>query len=107
MEYQSPSSSSAQNMLRQLYLKAPFTVGIFRRSANARVCREVEASLEQDPLFSLEDVSVIVVGAVFKVSMLIPFKERTQHREKEQHLLQPGMPMIHSNLREEGATETF
>lgn len=60
-----------QNMLRQLYLKAPFTVGMFRRSANARVCREVEASLEQDPLFSLEDVSVIVVGAVFKVSMLI------------------------------------
>ena len=44
-------------MLRQLYLKGPFTVGIFRKSANARVCREVEADLESNPLFSLEDVS--------------------------------------------------
>lgn len=54
------------NMLRHLYLKGPLTVGIFRRSANARVCREVEASLEKDPLFDLEDVSIIVVGSVFK-----------------------------------------
>jgi hypothetical protein len=55
-----------QNMLRQLYLKGPFTVGIFRKSANARICREVEAQLEEDHEFCLDEVPITVVGSVFK-----------------------------------------
>lgn len=58
-------------MLRQLYLKGPFTVGIFRKSANARICRELQVKLEANPLASLEDVSVVVVGSVFKVSQIV------------------------------------
>lgn len=55
------------NMLKQLYLEGPFTVGIFRKSANARICREIEAKLEVDPSFPLSDVNIVVVGSVFKV----------------------------------------
>ena len=55
-----------QNMLQQLYCKGPFTVGIFRKSANARLCREVEARLEEDPEYALDDVPITVVGSVFK-----------------------------------------
>lgn len=55
------------NMLNRLYFEGPFTVGIFRKSANARVCREIEAKLEVDPSFPLTDVNIVVVGSVFKV----------------------------------------
>lgn len=55
-----------QNMLHQLYTKGPFTVGIFRKSANARLCREVAARLEADPDYCLDEVPIAVVGSVFK-----------------------------------------
>ena len=54
------------NMMRQLYLKGPSTLGIFRKSANARICREIASRLEEDPEFSLDDVPITVIGSVFK-----------------------------------------
>lgn len=55
-------------MLGQLYTKGPYTVGIFRKSANARLTRELKAKLEEQFDYPLDDASIIVVGAVFKVS---------------------------------------
>lgn len=54
------------NMMRQLYLKGPSTLGIFRKSANARLCREIASRLEEDPEFLLDDVPITVIGSVFK-----------------------------------------
>lgn len=56
----------AQNMLHQLYTKGPLTVGIFRKSANARLCREIAARLEADPDYCLDETPIAVVGSVFK-----------------------------------------
>lgn len=55
-------------MLVQLHAKGPYTVGIFRKSANARLTRELKAKLEEQFDYPLDECSVIVVGAVFKVS---------------------------------------
>lgn len=61
-----PAAPHTQNMLHQLYTKGPFTVGIFRKSANARLCREIAARLEADPEYCLDEVPIAVVGSVFK-----------------------------------------
>jgi len=57
-------------MLKELFLKGPYTVGIFRKSANARVCKEFRAKLETDPNSDMTDVPVIVIASVFKVRFL-------------------------------------
>lgn len=56
-------------MLKQLHSKGPFTVGIFRKSANARVTRELKAQLEEEPNTPLDDISLIVVASVLKVML--------------------------------------
>ena len=56
-------------MLKELFVKGPFTIGIFRKSANARVCKEFRAKLESDPNTNVSDVPVIVIASVFKVSL--------------------------------------
>ncbi|XP_072144857.1 uncharacterized protein [Dermacentor andersoni] len=53
-------------LLRQLFLRGPFTYGIFRKSGNVRSKRELQARLEEDPDFSLSDVPIHVVAAAFK-----------------------------------------
>ncbi|XP_067142901.1 uncharacterized protein [Centruroides vittatus] len=53
-------------ILTQLFQKGPFTVGIFRKSANARCCRELKQKLEVDPDYDLRDVSVLVLASVLK-----------------------------------------
>lgn len=53
-------------MLKELWSKGPFTVGIFRKSANARVCKEFRAKLESDPNTDVSQVPVIVIASVFK-----------------------------------------
>ncbi|RWS31473.1 Rho GTPase-activating protein 20-like protein [Leptotrombidium deliense] len=54
------------NMLRVLRVKGPYTVGIFRKSANARVCRELKAKLDDTPNCSFDEFPVIVIASVFK-----------------------------------------
>ncbi|XP_077487676.1 uncharacterized protein LOC144098720 isoform X3 [Amblyomma americanum] len=53
-------------LLRQLFLRGPFTYGIFRKSGNVRSKRELQARLEEDPDLNLSDVPIHVVSAVFK-----------------------------------------
>ena len=61
-----PPLSHPQNMLKELLAKGPFSVGIFRKSANARVCKEFRAKLESDPNTDVSDVPVNVIASVFK-----------------------------------------
>ena len=55
-------------MLVQLFLQGPYTVGIFRKSANARACRELKEKLESEPDCDMRNVPIIVLSSVFKVS---------------------------------------
>ncbi|XP_066594917.1 rho GTPase-activating protein 20-like isoform X2 [Prorops nasuta] len=54
-------------MLQQLFAKGPFTQGIFRRSANVRIVRELRDQIESsgDPS-CLEDAPIIAVAALLK-----------------------------------------
>ncbi|XP_020707117.2 uncharacterized protein LOC105684468 isoform X3 [Athalia rosae] len=54
-------------MLQQLFAKGPFTQGIFRKSANVRIVRELRDQIEStgDPS-CLEDAPVIAVAALLK-----------------------------------------
>ncbi|XP_054158189.1 uncharacterized protein LOC128956496 [Oppia nitens] len=54
------------NMLHELIQKGPYTLGIFRKSANARVCKEFRAKLETETDPDVGQVPVIVVASVFK-----------------------------------------
>ncbi|CAG2162982.1 unnamed protein product [Oppiella nova] len=49
-------------MLKELYQKGPYTVGIFRKSANARVCKEFRAKLESESEPNIGEVPVIVIA---------------------------------------------
>ncbi|CAL4238599.1 unnamed protein product, partial [Meganyctiphanes norvegica] len=55
-------------MLTQLFLKGPFTQGIFRKSANARLVRELKEKLDNDVenTVDLENVNITTVAALFK-----------------------------------------
>lgn len=53
-------------MLIELMQRAAQTVGIFRKSANARVCRELKAELEQNPDCNLNEYPIVVIASVFK-----------------------------------------
>ncbi|XP_054008638.1 rho GTPase-activating protein 20-like isoform X2 [Hylaeus anthracinus] len=54
-------------MLQQLFAKGPFTQGIFRKSANVRIVRELRDQIEStgDPN-CLEDAPIIAVAALLK-----------------------------------------
>ncbi|XP_076279921.1 uncharacterized protein LOC143208836 isoform X2 [Lasioglossum baleicum] len=54
-------------MLQQLFAKGPFTQGIFRKSANVRIVRELRDQIETtgDPS-CLEDAPIIAVAALLK-----------------------------------------
>lgn len=57
-----------RNLLNELYHRGPSTVGIFRKSPNAKHCRDLRQKLETDSLGSLEQFQVTVIASVFKVS---------------------------------------
>lgn len=56
-------------LLSELYVRGPRTVGIFRRSPNARHCRELKQQLECDSTGSIEHYQVTVIASAFKVSL--------------------------------------
>ncbi|KAK3893459.1 hypothetical protein Pcinc_002722 [Petrolisthes cinctipes] len=56
-------------MLSQLFMKGPFTVGIFRKSANARLVRELREKLdlsETEGAVDMESVHITAVAALLK-----------------------------------------
>ncbi|XP_072755151.1 uncharacterized protein [Anoplolepis gracilipes] len=54
-------------MLQQLFAKGPFTQGIFRKSANVRIVRELRDQIESTGDVScLEDAPIIAVAALLK-----------------------------------------
>lgn len=54
------------DLLHTLYHQAPFVTGIFRKSANARVCRELKEALDAGEQCNIDDVSVHVAASVLK-----------------------------------------
>ncbi|KAL8191021.1 UNVERIFIED_CONTAM: hypothetical protein K2H54_066726 [Gekko kuhli] len=57
---------SHKDMLSFLYQEGPFTRGIFRRSANAKSCRELKEKLDSGAEVHLLCESVFVTASVFK-----------------------------------------
>ncbi|XP_066477711.1 rho GTPase-activating protein 20 [Tiliqua scincoides] len=54
------------DMLSFLYQEGPFTQGIFRRSANAKSCRELKEKLDSGTEVHLLCESILVTASVFK-----------------------------------------
>ncbi|XP_075223059.1 uncharacterized protein LOC142325326 isoform X2 [Lycorma delicatula] len=57
---------SVMVMLQQVFTKGPFTQGIFRKSANARLVRELREKLDSGDEVSWEHVPVLVTAALLK-----------------------------------------
>lgn len=58
-----------KRLLAELYARGPGTIGIFRKSPNAKHCKELRQKLEtSDGLNSIEQFQVNVIASVFKVS---------------------------------------
>lgn len=53
-------------MLYQVFAKGPFIQGIFRKSANARLVRELREKLDSGEDVSWEHVPVLVTAALLK-----------------------------------------
>lgn len=53
-------------MLHQIFSKGPFTQGIFRKSANARLVRELREKMDACDDVCLDNVPVLVTAALFK-----------------------------------------
>ncbi|XP_043211785.1 uncharacterized protein LOC122376141 [Amphibalanus amphitrite] len=54
------------DILVQLFMKGPFTVGIFRKSANARVVKEMREKLDSEIEVNMESVNIYVLAALLK-----------------------------------------
>lgn len=53
--------------MHQLFQKGPFTVGIFRKSANARMVRELKEKLDNgEEIVDLDGVNITSIAALFK-----------------------------------------
>lgn len=55
-----------QAMLQQVFIKGPFTQGIFRKSANARLVRELREQLDSGQELAMEHIPVLAVAALLK-----------------------------------------
>ncbi|XP_072036753.1 LOW QUALITY PROTEIN: uncharacterized protein [Amphiura filiformis] len=55
-----------QDIITVLYNNGPFFTGIFRKSANARVCREVRAKLDVGEDVFIEELPIAAAAALFK-----------------------------------------
>ncbi|CAH1405678.1 unnamed protein product, partial [Nezara viridula] len=53
-------------MLHQVATKGPFTVGMFRKSANVRIVRELRSKLDAGQPVAMDSVPVLAVGALLK-----------------------------------------
>lgn len=53
-------------MLSQVNAKGPFTQGIFRRSANARLVRELREKLDRGEAVAWDQVPVLATAALLK-----------------------------------------
>ena len=53
-------------VLLQLLEDGPTTVGIFRRSPNARAMRELRNKLDEDEIIDFKECSVFVTAALLK-----------------------------------------
>jgi hypothetical protein len=53
-------------MLQQVFMKGPFTKGIFRESANVRLVRELREQLDSRQELAMEDIPVRAVAALLK-----------------------------------------
>lgn len=82
-----------RNLLNELYQRGPSTVGIFRKSPNAKHCRDLRQKLETDSQSSIEQFQVTVIASVFKVSNSIfcsSFKRELNnntHTHRHKHIL--------------------
>lgn len=74
-----------KNLLNELYLRGPSTEGIFRKSPNAKHCKDLRHKLESDSQSSIEQFQVTVIASVFKVSNISGLGER-EKKEKEKML---------------------
>ncbi|OXB79570.1 UNVERIFIED_CONTAM: hypothetical protein H355_010956 [Colinus virginianus] len=61
------------DMLLLLYHEGPSTRGIFRRSANAKTCKELKEKLNSGDDVQVDGESVFVAAAVITVAMLVQF----------------------------------
>lgn len=57
-----------QTLLTELYSRGPSTIGIFRKSPNAKQCKELRQKLEVNSDVKIDDFPVTVVASVLKVS---------------------------------------
>lgn len=53
-------------MLQQVFTKGPFTQGIFRKSANARLVRELRERLDSGLELAFDHIPVLAVAALLK-----------------------------------------
>ncbi|KAJ7411892.1 hypothetical protein BTVI_48255 [Pitangus sulphuratus] len=61
------------DMLLLLYHEGPSTRGIFRRSANAKTCKELKEKLNSGDDVQVDGESVFVAAAVITVALLVQF----------------------------------
>lgn len=61
-----PVPKAVQELLLHLFRYGPNTTGIFRKSANARIAKEVKLALDKGKIVDFEDVSEIVAASVMK-----------------------------------------
>ncbi len=54
------------DLILVLYNNGPFFTGVFRTSANARVCREVRAKLDNGEDVCMEELPIAAAAALFK-----------------------------------------
>lgn len=59
-------------MLFLLNQKGPLTKGIFRQSANVKLCRELKEKLDAGTDVHLDCESIFVIASVLKVGVLPP-----------------------------------
>lgn len=55
-----------RDMLRRLYHQGPMTAGLFRKSANARVVRQLRERLDEGLPVDMDEIPVLVIGACLK-----------------------------------------
>eukprot|EP00040_Diaphanoeca_grandis_P034050 m.209615 g.209615 ORF g.209615 m.209615 type:complete len:842 (+) comp33045_c0_seq6:464-2989(+) len=55
-----------RDMISRLYHDGPSAMGLFRKSANARVCRQVRERLDEGDDVDFADLPILAVGAILK-----------------------------------------
>lgn len=61
-----PVPKAVQELLLHLFRYGPNTTGIFRKSANARIAKEIKIELDEGKIVDFEDVSEVITASVLK-----------------------------------------